>query len=333
MTSHAFSGKEPNSFPPHANQANHNASEPPENLPPSYMSLQPQFQTREFIFRLAGGRFKAFPSEKSMEIYENAKRLLNSSKSNPDFVRAKEYQNLSIGLPLLISRRSSSIGVYLKLLDCEPTPHKPDNLYCRNDAREVARVHRMRFRRYHQYVIPLENEEIVVFLHLRSDIADFKIGDQRFRFLKALSKSERPHTKAPLFYNIYLLDPHQPSLVDNMDSSLRVHKNNPLLEISNRKKVGGISCFAEREAYTSSCQYGYLEGCRVSHRNKKCATLGLIDEGSGNRDSNDSVDFKSFVFVVVSHILQNHEQDLERSRASRSANISNNSMMTSSAMC
>ncbi|GEQ70421.1 hypothetical protein JCM33374_g4098 [Metschnikowia sp. JCM 33374] len=290
-----------------------------EDTPPSYSDIQPPLQIQEFVFRFAGDRFKAFPSEKSMEIYEDAKKLSRSRKHTAQFFQAKEYQNQSIGLPLLVAQHSSSMGLgetdYLTLFDCKSKPEQPNKLYSKKDDQKVARVHMQSFLGYRRFRIQFAEVNFLVFSHLRHPIVDFNIGNERFRFVKLLNRSEGLSSSVPFLYKIYLLDSHQPSLVDNLNSDLTINKTNPLLGSRTRNFFGRTPRPSEQASYASSFEYGTLEGISggLFSKVKKCATLRLHNPVSGCHDANDSVDFKAGVFVAVSLVLQT--QDMQRDRA------------------
>ncbi|GEQ70420.1 hypothetical protein JCM33374_g4097 [Metschnikowia sp. JCM 33374] len=302
--------------------------------PPSYSSSPIELQTHEFVIRDSSGKLKAFPSEKSMHIYEFSKRHSHLQRHDPLFIKAKGYQNMSVGLPLLISHRRSRLGsgeyVYSKFFECKPTPNDGDKLYDKGDDRQIGHVLLKEFVGYHRYIIRLKDTEVVVFVHKRLPIADFKIGNERFRFVKAYKEPEGPIPRTPFFYQMYLLAPHQPSLIDNLDSCLRVQTNNPLLGLSARNIFRGSTPQPELDDFVSPYSYGSLEACRHGgrfSRNKKCATVKLNACISGNPHSNKDVEFTSLIFVAVSLVLQHHEMDIQQKRATETSSLTNTSVV------
>ncbi|GEQ70422.1 hypothetical protein JCM33374_g4099 [Metschnikowia sp. JCM 33374] len=281
-------------------------------LPPSYSTISPQLQKQDFVLRYSEGKLEAFPSERSMMTYEYAKKHARLGKNHPYFIRAKTFQSQSVGLPLLIAERCKSLGFgeqpYLDLFTCKPIPMASDKVFVKGDERKSAQVLVKTFSTYRRYTIQLKSKKIVVFAHLNSPIVDLQIDRQRFRFIKTLEMADTSHRYLQHSYKIYLLDPLQPSLTDNIDSSSEVHENNPLLGNKKKGRLDEPPEVDEQPTYHSPYEYGCLKFSPLG-LNRRCATLSLYSQAAQNFDSNNSVDFTSFTFVAVSLILQTLEED------------------------
>lgn len=294
--------------------------------PPSY----PPMVLQEFVIAngITDRNLKAFPSETSMRMYKEYNKL---SKHHLDFPRAKSNQNASIGLPLVISKRCLSIGLgdtsYLRFFECVPAPEARDRLYDKVDNRHIGEVLRRKFIGYTRYRLQLKGVETVVFAHLRLPIVDLRINDERFRFVKAISPVLNPDR---FLYDLYLLAPDQVSLVDNMDSSRKVHKSNLLL--------GGLLhnifpirwCPRDRSKYISPHKCGsfdYYRSWEMFTRTKKCSVFSMYTYAVGNVDATAAVEFRSLILVAVSLILQSIEDDLHLARtARRNSNTTTNNV-------
>ncbi|OBA23486.1 hypothetical protein METBIDRAFT_19412, partial [Metschnikowia bicuspidata var. bicuspidata NRRL YB-4993] len=276
----------------------------------------PQMELQEFIVtgRLINRSLKVFPSEKSLRMYKEYARL---GRRDPDFIRAKNAQNSSVALPLLMTKRSWGIGVgdtsYLRIFEAVPSPEAKDRLYSKVDNRHIGEVLRRNFFGYTRYRLQIKGVETVVIAHRRLPIVDWRINDERFRFVKATN----PVLSPDLFlYHLYLLAPDQDSLVDKMDSSLKVHRGNALL--------GGLHnifllrwYLSDRSRYMSPYKCGLLEFYRswkIFTRTRKCSIFSMYTYAIGNQDANNAVEFRLLILVAVSLILQSIEDDMHSKR-------------------
>lgn len=285
-------------------------------LPPSY----PEVNIQEFVLAtgLTGITLKAFSSENAMRLYKTYTKL---SKKHQDFARAKINQNRSIGMPLLVSKRSSrlSLGVgdtcYLRFFECMSSPEATDRLYDRVDNRPIGEALRRKFAGYFRYRLQIRGVEIVIISHMWLSIWDWRLQGERFRLVKAANPSSNP---SHFLYDLYLLAQNQPSLVDDMDSSLRVSKLNPLRGNSLQNFFGYQLSVSDREKYTSPHKLGsfeYHQAWGLFSKMQKCSIFSMFGVVNGEPDSNNTVDFRSLVLVAIMLIVQSYEIDQQVGRA------------------
>lgn len=298
-------------------QAKRNEKHLSPGYPAQAQSQYPPMVLQEFIITngISDRNLKVFPSEKSMQMYKEYKKL---SRHDPAFERAKQNQNLTYALPLAISKRSLSIGLgdttYLRFLECLPSPEAPDRLYDRVDNRHIGEVLRRKFLGYMRYRLQIKGVEIVIIAHLRLPILDFQIQNERFRFVKTVVPTFNPHR---FHYELYLLSPDQPSLVDNMDSSLKVQSDNPLLG-SHLLNIFPFKWHpSDRSKYTSPHKWGsydYFSSWELFTRTRKCSTFSMYTNAVGVEDANSAVEFRTLIIVTITFILQSIEDDLQALR-------------------
>ena len=282
--------------------------------PPSY----PAMEMQEIILTkgLTGMSTRAFASENSMRLYKEYTKLL---KKHQDFPRAKQNQNNSIGMPLIVSKRAMNLGLgdstFLKFFECAPAPEAADRLYDKVDNRPIGEALKRKFIGYDRYRLHIKGVETVVIAHTRLPIVDLQINNERFRFVKAVTPLMNPDH---FVYELYLLSPEQKSLVDDMGSSLKVTKSNPLLggQLHNffPLKLGP----SDRSKYVSLHKVGVFEYHRsweMFKQMKKCLVFSMYTFAAGNPDSNNAVEFRTLILVAVTLILQSHEDDLQGGRA------------------
>ncbi|GEQ70425.1 hypothetical protein JCM33374_g4102 [Metschnikowia sp. JCM 33374] len=307
----------------------------PSTPPPDYVPTQSQLQQHNFVLRYSVGCLKAFLSESSMRMYEEAKQYTRMNKTHPSFQRLKTQQNMYMGIPLLMSERCISVGfgerTYLRLFEGVSSP-KSDRLYGQSDNQQIGQVMIRVFNGYHRYRIQLRGVEIVLIVHRRLPIADFRIGDDRFRFVRNLTGWDVVGSTTPFSYGAYLLGPEQPSLVDGMGASLTVDKRNPVLGNEVLNFFVENWRFGHRSKYISPYQCGSFDATWAGGmivKRKRCATLSIASNVPGNPDSNLSVDLRSLIFVAVSLVLHSHELDIQSERSPSRVSISNgNSSLT-----
>ncbi|OBA22735.1 hypothetical protein METBIDRAFT_38248 [Metschnikowia bicuspidata var. bicuspidata NRRL YB-4993] len=263
-----------------------------------------------------GMSLKAFVSENALRMFQEYCKI---SKKHQDFSRAKDNQNRSVGLPLFTAKRSIRMGLgdttYLHFFECASAPEATDRLYDKVDNRPIGEVLRRKYIGYYRYRLQIKGVEIVIIVHSRLPIVDFNIDNERFRFVKAVNSAMNPDH---FIYDLYLLTPDQASLVDDLNSSLKVRKDNPLLggRLHNLflVKLGSH----DRSFYLSPHRRGTFEhhlSWKVFKKTKKCSMFTLYNYATGEPDSNDGVDFHTRVLVAITLILQAYEDDLQSSRA------------------
>ncbi|GEQ70630.1 hypothetical protein JCM33374_g4308 [Metschnikowia sp. JCM 33374] len=288
--------------------------QPVPYAPPGY----PPMKLQEFVFTGGNQDLKAFATDNSMRMFKKYNRL---GRNHPDFARAKQNQNASKGLPLLLSRRSTRIGLgdttFLSLFEAVPSPEARGRLYDKIDNRHIGEVLRRKFISYCRYRLQIKGVEVVIIAHRFLPIIDLKINDERFRFIKAVSPARKPDR---FLYNLYLLLPEQTSLVDNMDSKLRVKKGNPLLGGTFHNLFPNPFSRHDRSKYTSPHKFGtfkYDVSREMFTRTRRCSALSMYTSATVDPNSNNTVEFRSFILVAATLILQSVEIDLQAARSSR----------------
>lgn len=274
---------------------------------------------REFIIcNAALSTVKVFASERSLEMYKAFKRL---SKNDPGFRSAKEFQNNSKGLPLLICKRGFHFALsdvkHFSVYECLASPEASDRLYDKADDSKVGQVMKRTYISYARYCLNIWGNEVIVFLHNRLPIVDFKLNEKKFRFVR----SPRPIiTPEHFVYELYLLAPEQVSLVDEMTADHKVNKNNPLLG-SKLKNMLTFQWSSDRSKFTSSVKWGkfeYLDSYTFS-RTRRASKLTLFTNPMVDLDCNKSVEIESLSLLAVTLILKYYEDDFEaKLQASRS---------------
>lgn len=264
---------------------------------------------RQFVFTKSFTRtMRVFSSE---ENYRKYKEFKGKSPSNPMFLLAKNTQNQSKGMPLLVQRRGFGIGLgdtsFLKIYQCLPSPESTDRLYDKVDDLLFAEVKKRIFPSYERFRLKFESTEIVMILHRRYPIADFKVGQNRYRFVRDRSFiAPDGHFSSDL----YLLDESQGSLIDDLTSDLKVSKKNPLLGNSARNLFLPIT-FKPLGEFTSPQHLGRLVNTillRIGTERRDC-TLSLASNGARDFDDNSAVEFEAIVIICVSLILNLYDDE------------------------
>lgn len=271
---------------------------------------------RRFVFTRSFTRtMRVFSSEENLRLY---KQFKGKSVSDNLFPLAKQTQNQSKGMPLLVQRRGYGIGLgdisFLKIYQCLPSPESRDRLYDKVDDFLFAEVKKRAFPSYDRFRLKFESTEIVMILHRRYPIADFQVGQNRYRFVRDRSLI------GPDGYfssDLYLLDQNQDCLVDNLTKDLKVNKNNKLLGNSARNLLLPVS-FKPLADFISPYQLGQLVNTiflGIGMERRDC-TLSLVSNGVRDFDDNSKVEFEAIVIICASLVLNLHDEERE-SRKSR----------------
>lgn len=285
-------------------------SSPPSSEPPSYGGLA----FREIV--LCNGfldtNIKAFSSYESYKMYKDFSKPWISPEQ---FRRAKYNQNLTRGMPLILSKRTWNFGLgdvrYLKLFDCLTCPEARDRLYQRADNRMVATVYKKRHIRYTRFRIEWcdEREPVVLIYHHLLEILDFELDGKRFRFLKTdLTRVNLNH----FAYDLFVLADEQPSLTDEM-MNMKVSSKNKLLG-SRLAYAFGIrpSAMSEYDLVLVHL-WGKLQSCKRDAfftRTSKTSTFSLFTPVPVDLSLNSSVNNTAFVLTAVTIVLKSFEFDL-----------------------
>lgn len=277
--------------------------------PPQYNGLQ----FREIIIcnSLFDTNLKAFASYESYRMFKDfSKRWM----SDGEFQRAKYNQNLTKGLPLMLSKRVWNWGIgdvqYLKLFDCLTSPEAVDRLYHRADNRLIAMIFKKRFLRYTRFRLVIGGSTIVIFYHHLLEIVDFEYDNKRFRFVKTdLNRVNLNH----FAYDLFLLREGQPSLLDNMTAKMKVASSNCLLGGVFSYAFGFWSTAIKDHEITSPHLWGKVQSCKrdaLFSRTAKTCSFSLFSPVPPDLNMNSSVDKTSFVLTAVCMVLKSYEFDL-----------------------
>lgn len=267
--------------------------------------------TKSFTYTL-----KVFTSDANLQMYKDFK---GTSTSHPNFWHAKQSQNQSKGMPLLVLRRAYGIGIgdtsYMRIYQCLPSPESRDRLFHKADELLFAEVTKRAFASYIRFRLKFESVEVVLILHRRYPIADFRVGDKRFRFVRDRSFFE------PAGYfssDLFLLDRDQTSLVDGLTSDLKVHKSNELLGSSVRNFLAPFS-FKPLADFMSPHQLGQLVNTifpRIGTDHRDCS-LSLVSNGVCDFDDNRTVEFEAIVIICASLVINLHDDEMRRARRNK----------------
>ncbi|WPK25343.1 hypothetical protein PUMCH_002654 [Australozyma saopauloensis] len=305
--------------------------------PPQFIEIPPQFlqppayagQTfREIVFcdGLFGSDTKAFPSYDSYRLFKEYHSIF---RSNDGFETAKADQNLARGLPLMVSKRSWSIcggdHKYLRLYEALPSPEARDRLYDKADDRKIADVRQKCYLRYTRFRMTMtDGTKVIFFYHNSLRILDFEFQGGRYRFSKT-DNGYRTHFS----YDLFLLHPQQPSLIDGMTNSEQIADSNPLLGSRTRYSFGMKPKGIKYQDLVSPYLMGKFQSCRSEtffSKTNKASTLMLFSPISGDTSTNTSVDLLSLQLTAAAIILKNHEYDMRSNNqaASNSATANAN---------
>lgn len=284
------------------------AHEQPDE-PPGYHGLI----HREVV--LCNGLFdtnlKAFASYESYRMFKDFSKPWKSSEQ---FQRAKYNQNLTKGLPLIVSKRVFNWGFgevrYMKLYDVRTSPESPDRLYTKCDNRFMALVMKKRFLRYTRFRLIVADSEVVIFYHHLLQIMDFKHDDKRFRFIKTdLNRVNLNH----FAYDLVSLKDGQPSLVDELTTSKKIAHSNVLLG----SRIGYTFGFRPKSVkghdLLSPRLWGKLQLCKrdaLFTRTSRTCSFCLFNPVPVDLNMNSSVDATTHILTAVSLVLKSFELDL-----------------------
>lgn len=283
--------------------------------PPSYSGLS----FRELILcnGMINGDLKAFSSYENYRLYKDfSKRWIT-----PELLeRAKYNQNLTKGLPLLVSKRAWNLGFgdfkYLKLYECLSTPEETDRLYKSIDDRQIATVSKSNFFRYTRFRLQYSpNHTIVIFYHHLLEIMDFEFNQKRFRFLKTDLSSMNSNRFA---YDFFLLAEGQPSLLDDMTTKCTIAKSNKLLGTFMEHMLRlRLDTIPDTELISPHL-WGKFQSCKkdaLFSRTVKTCTFSLYIPVPPDLNLNSSVCEMTRVFTAVCLILKNLEIDIGSRRS------------------
>lgn len=278
-------------------------------LPPLYRGLE----YREIIIcnSLFDTSLKAFASYESYRMFKDFSK---SWMSKGEFQRAKYNQNLTKGLPLMLSKRVWNWGVgdvqYLKLFDCLTSPEAVNRLYHKADNRLVATIYKKRFLRYTRFRLVMAGSTIVIFYHHLLEIADFEYDGKKFRFIKTdLNRVNLNH----FAYDLFLLGADQQSLLDKMTANFKVANSNNLLGGVFSYMCGLRPSSIREHDLVSPHLWGKIQSCKrdaLFSRTAKTCSFSLFTPVPPDLNMNSSVDKTSFVLTAICLILKSYEFDL-----------------------
>lgn len=279
-----------------------------------YIGPSPQLCMREFIITKSfSSNLKAFASKASLDMFKHFKGL---SPQQQNFFRAKELQNQSKGLPLLVLKRVHELGLgdtkYMKIYKCLPSPESRDRLYDKVDNSIFTVVYKRTFPSYIRFSLKFDNStEIIMILHSRFPIADIAVGDKRYRFVR-----DRSYFMSTGYFmsDLYLLPPDKVSLTDDLTSDKKVNKRNKLLGNLIKNVLAPVS-FKSTTEFTSQFECGkfvndHLPRFGNDHKNSSFSVLST----DCDFDSNNAVRFEDIVLICACMILTNHDIDERRRR-------------------
>ena len=280
----------------------------------------PTFYRVFIVSRSLGPTMKAFSSESNFKMYKDFKHI---SKYHPCFNRAKELQDKFKGYPILYLKRNLNVKLgfseerIMTIYHCLPSGENGDRLYNKSDNKQLVEVYRKDYISYARYRLKFESTEVILVIHRRLPIADFNVGEARYRFLRQQSFFERTGYFGS---DLYMIGRNQISLVDDLVDGYKINPKNKL--------VGNaiINCIVPpilTSARNLSTPYK-LGRLTNNHwltfgTDHKFFSLSLLSDSNLDSDANNTVTFEALAILCVSMVLPmyDHEDSIHRRRRDR----------------
>lgn len=262
----------------------------------------PQLCMREFVItKSMSSTLRAFASQAGFDMYKEFKAL-SPKKQQQEFLHAKEVQNQAKGLPLLVLKRVSGLGLgdtkYMKIYRGIPSPESRDRLYDDVDKTLFADVSMRTFGNYTRFTLKFDSSEVIVILHNTRSFADIGFGEKKYRFVRG-----RYESKSHVRSDLYLLPPESESLVDDLTPDKKVKKDNKLVGHSVKK----IFKAGSKEVTTGYKCGTLVNDCFVRlKKERKHSTFSILSPVC-DFESNDAVSHEDLVLLSASMVLTHHD--------------------------